>query len=189
MISLTKPNRVRMGLLLTVISLVLLMVSGCGNQDVKPSPGTNQPPASPAAEEKPSKITLYFSDKQANNLVAEEREVVVKDNSFAETVVKELIKGPQNKDLVKTIPVESKLLSLTVSEGVAKVNFSREFQTKHWGGSTGESMTVYSVVDSLTELKGINKVQFLIEGQPIESLAGHLDLTQPIEPDKDLIKK
>lgn len=187
MISLTKPRRV---LILTVISLmILVLVAGCGNQDVKPSPGTNQPPANLAAEEKPSKITLYFSDKQANNLVAEEREVVVKDNSLAETVVKELIKGPQSKDLVKTIPEESKLLSLTVSDGVAKVNFSRELQTKHWGGSSGESMTVYSVTNSLAELEGINKVQFLIEGQPIESLAGHLDLTQPIAPDKDLIKK
>ena len=193
MVLFKKPEKLRSGLSLILISLMMLLlvslVSGCGNQDGKLSPGTNPPPASPAAEEKMSKITLYFSNNQAEKLVAEQREVMVKDESLAEAVVKELIKGPREKDLVKTIPEETRLLSLTVSEGVAQVNFSQEFQTKHWGGSSGESMTVYSVTNSLAEIDGIKKVQFLIDGKQVESLAGHIDLTQPITPDKDLIKK
>jgi spore germination protein GerM len=72
---------------------------------------------------------------------------------------------------------------------VAYVDFSKEIQTKHWGGSSGEAMTIFSVVNSLARLPGVEKVQFLVEGKVQESLVGHADTTQPIAPNWNLVKK
>jgi len=48
---------------------------------------------------------------------------------------------------------------------------SKEFVENHIGGSTAELMTINSIVASLTELPGIDKVQFLIEGNVREVLS------------------
>jgi spore germination protein GerM len=69
------------------------------------------------------------------------------------------------------------------------VDFSRELLTSHWGGSMGEIMTVYSVVNTLASLPGIEQVKFLVEGEEIETLTGHLDISEPVEPDWDLAQK
>jgi hypothetical protein len=51
-------------------------------------------------------------------------------------------------------------------------------------------MTVYSIVNSLAlNFPQIKRVQILIDGKPIESIAGHLSLKQPIPPKPDLIKR
>ncbi len=184
-IFLTKRRSLSRILLLLVCAILVISVvssSGCtgGNQQEEPNLNSNQ-------QENRTKITLYFSDSQADKLIPEEREVVTGDVSLPEIAVNELIKGPQKTGLSRTIPDGSELLSLEIKDGIAQVNFNNEFQSNHWGGSAGETITVYSIVNTLAELEGIEKVQFLIEGQHIESLAGHLDLTGPIAPDATMI--
>jgi len=73
---------------------------------------------------------------------------------------------------------------------VAKVNFDPVLSKEHPGGSSAEMMTVYSVVNSLTiNFPTIKRVQFLVEGRQIETIAGHLSLKQPIPSKADLVKK
>jgi len=72
-----------------------------------------------------------------------------------------LIKGPKVAGLKPTIPEGTKLRSAIKIEGdVAIVDFTKEFRDNHPGGKAEERMTIYSVVNSLTELKEINKVKF-----------------------------
>ncbi|MGB9860069.1 MAG: GerMN domain-containing protein [Moorellaceae bacterium] len=188
------------GLVLLVLGIAL---AGYGVKAVaERGEGAAQlPSASPGSEagkreqsEQPApakaKITLYFADRQAMFLVPEEREVVLgKDDTLEAVVIRELIKGPQKEGLARTLPEGTRLLGVKVVEGVAYVDFSREFKTKHWGGSAGESMTLYSVVNSLGKLPGIKKVQFLLEGQKEESILGHADTTEPIAPNWDLVAR
>ncbi len=190
-----KTGKLRAGIVLIVIVLalpaLLWPVMGCARRGAGPDPGqgTERPPAGSTPEEARVKITLYFGDSQAQWLVAEEREVVKKkDEPLGEIVVRELIKGPVKQGLQRTIPEGTRLLSLSVADRVATVNFSGEFQSRHWGGSAGETFTVYSVVNTLTLLEGIEKVQFLVEGVKLESLAGHIDIRGPLGPNRSLVK-
>ncbi len=121
-------------------------------------------------------------------LMPERRNVISKGESIGETVVRELIKGPSSSELKRTIPPETSLLSLSAENGVACVNLSREVQDSHYGGSAGESMLIYSIVNSLAETPGINQVQFLVEGSKVESLFGHIGITEPLQPNTSLIK-
>lgn len=134
-------------------------------------------------------ITLYFPDEQAMYVVPEQREVS-KDKPIEEIVVQELMKGPKTPDLSSTtIPEEAKLLSVEIKDKIAYVNFSKELVEKHVGGSTGEMMTILPIVNSLTELPEIEKVQFLVEGEKKKTLAGHVTFDEPFERSEDYIKR
>ena len=144
---------------------------------------------SPSSEEKKTKLTLYFSDSESQFLIEEKRQVAVKDNEKIEKhVIQELIKGPQDKGLLKTVPPETEVISIETKEGTCFVNLSQDFKLKHWGGSTGEIMTIYSIVNSLTELPHINKVQFLIEGKKVEVFQ-HMVFNEPFERNTRFIKE
>ncbi|OCL25375.1 spore gernimation protein [Orenia metallireducens] len=130
-------------------------------------------------------VKLYFSDAQAQYLTAEIREI--KSNNLYENVIKELIKGPETKGLEMTIPTQTKLLGIELKGRTATVDFSKEIQTNHWGGSTGETVTVYSIVNTLTALDGVDKVQILVEGSKVQTLVGHLELEEPLTFNSNLI--
>lgn len=125
------------------------------------------------------KVTLYFANSEGDMLVPEVR-TISEVAGIARATLEELLKGPQAKNLAPTIPADTRLRDIDIHDGVATVDFSREFVDNHWGGSSGELLTVYSVVDVLTQFPTVNKVQFLVEGQKVETLAGHMDLAQPV---------
>ena len=53
--------------------------------------------------------------------------------------------------------------------------------SKHSGGVLQELLTVYSVVNTLTEnLPAVTSVQLLVDGREPNTLAGHVDLRQPL---------
>jgi spore germination protein GerM len=137
-------------------------------------------------------VVLYFSDGEGEYLIGEKREIWKKDEveEEAEETVNELIKGPKGK-LIRTLPPQTKLLNLElVGEGLVKVDFNKALSANHPGGSSAEMMTLYSVVNSLTlNFPQIKRVQILIEGKPIETIAGHLSLRKPVSPNSKLIKR
>jgi spore germination protein GerM len=126
-----------------------------------------------------NKVKLYFSSVDANYLKVEER-VLDENDDFYLQLFKELIDGPENKGLGRTIPQGSKLLDYQLEGKVLTLNFSLELRNNHWGGSTGETMTIYSIVNTYTSLEEIESVKILLGGEEVETLVGHLDLTQPL---------
>src|SRR4030043_666656 len=137
-------------------------------------------------------VVIYFSDSEGEYLVGEKREISKKNEvkEEAKEAIVERIKGPKSK-LIPTLPPRTKLLTLQINDaGLAKVNFSSALSKDHPGGSSGEMMTVYSIVNSLSlNFPQIKRVQILIDGKPIETIAGHLSLKQPVFPKSDLIKR
>jgi len=131
-------------------------------------------------------VRLYFSDADAQYLVAEER-VLPAAEVNALRLLDELGRGPTSPDLQPTIPTGARPLAVVVHDGIAYVSYNRQLRTNHPGGSTGEILTVYSIVSTLTQVPGIDGVQILLEGQEIDSLVGHLDLSAPLSPDERFI--
>jgi spore germination protein GerM len=191
--------------------LVIFLASSCNSKSTPPkktgsekslSPNkkTNSQPPNPevakqnnettaTTDENTSTIslTIYFSNEQADKLIPEVHKIN-KTVALAKAALKELLKGPQSANHYPTMPTNTKLLSVSIDKaGLAKVNFSQEFVKNHPGGSASERMTVYSVVNTLTEFSTVKAVKFFVEGQPIVSIAGHMDLAQPIKRDQSLI--
>ncbi len=177
----------------TVLALVILAASlatsGCSLLPFgRPAGSAGEVPVAPGSGQGEVALRLYFADSEAMYLEPEDRTVKTgPDDTYETLVVKELIAGPKVEGHGRTIPEGTRLLSLEIADGVAYVNFSKEIQTNHWGGSTGEMFTIMSIVDSLTESPNVRAVQFLIEGQRVESLVGHADTTSPIERNESII--
>lgn len=104
-------------------------------------------------------------------------------------IIEELIKGPGSKNLLPTIPNGTKIISVKRKLNIVFINLSEDFVENHGGGSSGEEITVYSIVNSLTELKDVGEVQFLIEGKKLEEYKGHLVFDKPFRRNGCLIEK
>ena len=100
-----------------------------------------------------------------------------------------LLTEPTEKDEFSVMPKGTKLRSVKFETGQVSVDFSREFVKNFTGGSTGEIMLVGSIVDTLTEYTEVKTVQILVEGKSIDTLAGHMDLSEPLKRMPDLLTK
>ena len=130
-------------------------------------------------------VKVFFSDPDASKLVYEKRfaELGAGVASDAVVLVSELIKGPQLEGSFPTIPSETRLLNAYMIGTVLVLDFTQEIQVNHGGGTANEMLTVYSIVNTaVANLNGIERVQILVEGKDVETLAGHLDLSKPLMP-------
>lgn len=140
---------------------------------------------SPKTESK--EVTLYFANKKyveigdenLEKLITEKRLIEYGDISIEESIVRELMKGPENtEELSSPFPATAKLLGVEVADGTAFVNFASEGM---YGGSLQEYFTIDQIVSSLIELDNIDRVQFLIDGKKAETLMGHFSIDEPFE--------
>ena len=148
-------------------------------------------PSAMAAPSQKSPIHLYFASRNSYFLRAEQRVVLHPDDpvGLADTIVRALIKGPQ-KGLLKTIPADTQLKALYITpDGTCYVDLSEAVRENHPGGSKSELLTIFSMVNSLVlNVPEIERVQILIEGDHAPTLAGHIDLLQPIKADMLLVR-
>ncbi|MBU3146310.1 GerMN domain-containing protein [Clostridium sp. CF012] len=183
-------------------SVLMFTLVACGKDQVKKEEPKESSKAVVGAVEtkvegkteeiKSSEMVLYFSDDQAMNLVGEKRTLA---NPTAKSVVGELVKGPSAKStdtkLIATLPVDLEIIDVQVKENIAYVDFKSSGAEKISGGSTGEGMALFSIINTLVLNKelGINKVQFLVEGKNVESIKGHFDVSKPMLENLEMIKK
>jgi len=124
-------------------------------------------------------VTLYFSNQDGTRLVNEIRYISMEDakqgtEKLASVLVKELIKGPSSSELKPTIPEGASLRSPVKIEGrTAIVDMTKEFVDNHPGGKEAEEMTIFSIVNTLTELKDIETVKFQINGKEQKEFKGN----------------
>ncbi len=108
-------------------------------------------------------ITVYFADETGERLLESNLKVIYDGTVTTERLVLEqLLEGPVTDGMYATLPVGTVLNKISVKNGVCYVDFNEKFLEKREGISA--QVTIYSVVNSLVELSGIYKVQFLING-------------------------
>ncbi len=114
------------------------------------------------------RLKLYFSNGKV--LKPEYRNVTVnEDKELAASVMEELLKGPRSAGLGSAIPAGTRLLSINVENELCTVNLSSEFLENKPNNESAEALTIYSIVNSLTTLTKISKVQFLINDERVDT--------------------
>ena len=72
--------------------------------------------------------------------------------------------------------------------GIAYLDFDQSFYDFSGGGSLGELHTIYGILHTITEsFPEIVAVQFLVEGERKDTLAGHIDLSRPLLPSDEWV--
>jgi germination protein M len=99
----------------------------------------------------------------------------VAPNDLVSSAMTELLAGPTawesgERTITSAIPDGSRLLNLSVTDGIAIVDLSPEFQSG--GGSTSMFVRLAQVVFTLTQFSSVRSVLFEIEGQPVSVFGG-----------------
>ncbi len=132
-------------------------------------------------------IVLYFADEQYKNLEKEKRIVYVNPNNLIENYIMEsLIEG--SKTYNKLVPVETKVLDIKIEGNVCYIDLSADFMQKQPKDEIIQMLSVYSIVNSITEDKNIHEVQFLIDGKRVLGFSESLDLRNTFIRNESLIK-
>lgn len=108
-------------------------------------------------------LTLYFSNQEGNGLVAETQDIHYSSNiSMEKLVMERLLLGPKGADAKSAIPEGTKLISVSVSDGVCFVSLDETFRNQDY--NIEEPIVLYSIINSLSELSTVNKVQVSVGG-------------------------
>ncbi len=130
---------------------------------------------------------LYFPDRDNLGLVTEYRQVERNGDSALETVMTELMRGPEGTQANRALPARTQILGLSVSGAVCQVDLSAEFVDHAPLDGMGPSTTLYALVNTLCALGGISQVRVLVEGTPLQNYHG-MTLSNPVSPNYDLAK-
>lgn len=130
-------------------------------------------------------IRLYFANP-GGTLEEQLRDISVDgERELAQYVMQELLAGPSGEELYSAIPGDTRLLSLTIEGRTCIVDLSHEFTDNRPQTELEEELAIYSIVNSLTALTTIDKVQFLIEGKKAE-LYYSIEIFNPITDNTDI---
>jgi len=152
---------------------------------VTPAPA---PTVQPAAAGTPAftpaetvKVTLFFPD--ASGLLHTEERDIPRPNggsAFLRALFAELQKGPTKEGLIAPLPPKVQLRNaFLLHEGEAVIDLAVDSGLAF--GSDEELAIVGSLVDTtLQNVADTTRVRILVNGEPAETLGGHVDLTRPL---------
>ena len=132
----------------------------------------------------PQEINLFLLDTTALTLVPVkiERRLHAELTQCLSQVITALIQEtPPN--FRNTIPRGTGLNEAYIdSQQTAYLDFSNHLANGHIGGTTAELLTVTAILKTVFDTfpDDIKQVQILIEGEEVKTLAGHLNLSQPL---------
>jgi spore germination protein GerM len=145
-------------------------------------------------------VSLYFAHMEGEEfrLVPETREIDASGDIYMEAV-RQLIEGPRDKKLYSTLPSDTTVNYIKVSEGLAVVDFGisiiSSFQEiPH--SSTTETLAIYSIVNTLTGFDEIDRVRITVEGMEsgkvegfyVEDFWGHIGIYEEFTRNEEIIK-
>lgn len=133
-------------------------------------------------------LTLYFASKDGTSLVKETRTVHYSTNiSMEKLIMEQLIEGPKKSGATATVPSATKLITVSVVDGVCYVNLGDSF--KNQSADVNEEIVLYSIVNSLTEGQNVTKVQISVNGNTDGKLRYTYDLSKMYERDMSYLKE
>ncbi|HEY3044266.1 MAG TPA: GerMN domain-containing protein [Vicinamibacterales bacterium] len=188
-------------LLVAVVSALVLMTwpSPVGPAATTP---VSAPAAAPAGAGRTIKARLFYVSDDGARLTSVEREVPFAEGSEqAREIINAQIApaaglgaaaapGGAVGALISAVPAGTALRAVYITgRGDAYVDLSSEAVTAHPGGTLNELLTIYTIVNALTvNLPAVQSVQILIDGKEVATLAGHVDLRQPLAKNLGLVQ-
>lgn len=136
-------------------------------------------------------ITLFFESPEG--LVPEQRTLPLpeSDGAALSLVAKELLKGSANESIPGPLPQDSVIRSAyLLPEGLAVVDVGGPTLANGWNtGSHGEMIAVYSLVQTIvSNFPSVHRVRILVNGQPVQTLAGHIEIDRSLRPLQFLLR-
>jgi len=135
--------------------------------------------------------TIYFPAASEDKIMPESRPITwaQSDADRVRQIVLALAEG-SHQGYGRVLPASASLHAVFLAaDGTAYVDFSNDILSDFQPGIRSETLVIYSIVNSIvSNLPSVKRVQFLIQGQEVETLDGHADLTAAFTPDLTRVK-
>lgn len=163
----------KIGIIFLVILVIILIGGYLGiqyvkNKEEKETIVEEYIPQEEIAEEQVRQtiVSLYFLSKDTNELNPEARLIDIKEiiNNPYEKLIDLLIEGPKNDKNKRIIPENTKLNKNYLEGDCVVLDFSTEFLNYSKENEKEKANMIDSIVNTLTELREINRVKILIDG-------------------------
>ena len=145
--------------------------------------------AAPAAETAHIVGTVFYVTPEGDLLQPVRREIPLADGLVAQgrQILLTQFEAPPSP-YVSAIPKGTTLRAFYLTEkGDAFVDLSGI--SAHPGGSLAELLTVHAIVNAVTaNLPAVQRVQILVDGKEVDTIAGHVDVRRPLPKDTSLVK-
>ena len=135
-------------------------------------------------------ITLYFPSYTNGNLLSETRSLKLSSDNIKaiRQILLALIEGSHRGHGSALSPSTTIRAVFLAPDGTAIVDLSQEALADFQPGIESESLAIYSIVDSLcANIPKVKEVKFLVQGQEVQTLDGHIDLTGSFAPEPSLV--
>jgi spore germination protein GerM len=178
-------------LIAVAVLLVLVVAMGIYARHVRLQAGkleasaVNALPVAPPPSGPTETVTLYVADDNAGLLRALPAQIPLPSGrqQRAEELLRALLRIYQQPGAAHPLPPQADIRSIYLVEpGAAVIDLNASFADQHRSGILSEQLTVNSLVDTLAlNVPGILHVNFLVEGKPRDTLAGHADLSDSFD--------
>lgn len=180
--------------LFSTLIITSIGFTGCEKKDTLSANNNDKIKNIVLPKEKDNSISfdLYFdgsTSKDKAEVVKEER-LINKEEILGEIIMQEFLKGPSNVSKLKPVlPKETKLLSFSIKDGIAYVNFSSNASFQMTPAK--EEACLRGILNSLTQLSSVSKVKIMVENKDIKSLGGNYNISKPFGKDdiENILKK
>lgn len=136
---------------------------------------------------KTADLLLYYTNETGDKLVKQRVAMEYNSNiSLEKLVVERLIEGPPFEGAYPTMPANTKLLSISIKDGICYVNLNEGFLET--GYNVIESIPVYSIVNSLIENTDAQKVQISINGETNQVFRESINFDTIFEKNEELVE-
>jgi len=185
-----KKNTPALVLLLLVVGAIVFLIvkpirpsGGSGTPQATPERITQKPlvkshedTQTPASEPKQGVIYTPSETGKDDGALLPHKVLLSSSDSPATAAVNALIQTPKSP-----MPSGTELRGIKIADGLATVDFSPEFRDNFHGGDTQAAQTVNSLLETLGQFPTIERVQIWIDGKPVDSMGGLLDISGPLD--------
>lgn len=132
-------------------------------------------------------VRLYVPVASRTGLAT--RSIEIFDTTAPGDRAKQILSELASGEAASAVPRSARLRQVYVlDDGTAWADFSSGLRDGLGGGSSNELLCVYAIVNSLAmNIEEIERVGILIEGKQVDTLKGHVDITDPLRPDLGLV--
>lgn len=129
-------------------------------------------------------FTVYYADPNRRYLIAQEVCVnLAAQEDIPSYLLQQLLTAPAGSGLRSALPDSTRIQSVTVENGLCTVDLSAEFESRRFFTHTGKLLSLMSVVNTLTALDGIERVEFSVDGNLLIRY-GPISISQPLVRDE-----
>jgi spore germination protein GerM len=180
-------KNIRRCLVLVGTLLIIIGLVACGGEVIDQADHVSTDPQGavnntdePNVSKETNTLTFYYVDGQLMEVLQEERDIHFSSEEEKWQEIWSALQLPQDDNML-SLWHNVDLIEAELLDSQLVLNLSLPDQMEL--GSSGEGFAIQTLINTFGQVKDVNTIQLLIDGESIETLAGHVLIKDPFSKD------